>query len=84
MGVEIDFNYGQTFYLRQIDMYSKYLLFETTDNMDYFKDSYEKYDRLVGSSNIVFKIYFDDYKELNNIPYLLYKYLQDNDLLYDD
>lgn len=32
-GVKIDFNFSQEFYLKEIDMDSKYLLFETTDVM---------------------------------------------------
>ncbi len=86
-GVKIDFNFSQEFYLKEIAMDSKYLLFETTDGMNYFKDSYEygcEYNASLENRNIIFKLYFDDYKDLDNIPYLLYKYLRDNDMLYDD
>lgn len=81
--VIIDFDFGQVFYLKEINMRSKYLLFETTDNMNYFKDSYEKFEQLE-NGNILFKIYFDDCKDLDNIIYLLVKYLRENNFLYDD
>lgn len=81
--VPICFNFDQIFNLKEINMYNKSLLFETTDGMNYFKNSYENFTKLE-NGNILFRIYFDDYKDLDNIPYLLFDYLRRNDFLYDD
>ncbi len=75
--MKFTYNFGQTFYLEEIDFYEQCLKFKTNNGMGMFETS--KRDE-----ETTFEIYYDSLYELQNIPKLLYDYLKENNLMYWD
>lgn len=73
--MKIEYNYGQIFELKEIDMYNKELIFKTNDSMGNFDPT-----NFI-EPTVIFEIPFSNVMELQNIPKLLDDYLKENDLL---
>ena len=78
--MKVTYNFGQEFELLEIDMWNDCLIFKTTNGMGKFNE-YDFPNR-DDEGNVIFKIYFDSIFELQNIPKLLWDYLDDNSLMY--
>lgn len=78
--MKITYNFGQKFELVEIDMWNYNLIFKTTNAMGKFDE--EDFPNSDGEGNVMFKVGFDDICELQNIPKLLWDYLDDNSLMY--
>lgn len=72
--MKITYNFGQEFELKEIDMYCGNVVFITTNGMGKFEGNrHEK---------IEFEVPFESIYELQNIPKLLWDYLEKYDLIY--
>ena len=76
--MKITYNFGQEFELKEIDMDRRYLIFETSDGFNLFENN----EYVKENGKVTFTIEFDDIKELDNIVYLLWKYLKEERLIY--
>ena len=73
--MKITYNFGQEFILEEIDMYNNELIFKTNNSMGKFSIERIKME-------VTFKIPFESIYELQNIPKLLWDYLEKNNLMY--
>lgn len=73
--MKITYNFGQEFTLEEIDMYCNKVIFKTKNGMGKFSETERGEETLV-------EIPFESIYELQNIPKLLWDYLEKNDLIY--
>ena len=72
--MKITYNFGQDFELVEIDMYCQKISFKTQNGMGKFNG--------VQGQEMIFEIPFESIYELQNIPKLLWDYLEKNNLIY--
>ena len=72
--MKFTYNYGQVFWLEEIDFFEGKLVFSTNNGMGMFGG--EKGEK------VVFSVPYESIYELQNIPKILYDYLDNNNLMY--
>lgn len=73
--MKITYNFGQEFTLEEIDMYCNKVIFKTKNGMG-------KFTQTERGEETIFEIPFESIYELQNIPKLLWDYLDKHDLMY--
>ena len=73
--MKITYNFGQEFILEEIDMYCNKVVFKTKNGMG-------KFTQTERGEETIFEIPFESIYELQNIPKLLWDYLEKNNLIY--
>ena len=72
--MKITYNYGQEFELIEIDMFDYKVIFKTNNGMGKFETN--------NGEETTFTVPFESIYELQNIPKLLWDYLEKNNLIY--
>lgn len=73
--MKITYNFGQEFILEEIDMYCFKLIFKTNNGMGKFVTTER-------GEETTFEIPFESIYELQNIPKILWDYLEKHNLIY--